>query len=271
MIPLVILYGFYLIWGIILQFLPLKSTTLNLAYNSYAVLYFYGALCCIRNSNTVSIKSSIGKSLLFFGLGVGSYGIGLLFWLYYNFIARIEIPFPSFADIFFVLFIPLIAVGVFYILSLFTKLITRTFVLQSLAIIALSAIAVLGLLNKPTITGDASFLAVFFNIAYPIGDTILVSSALIALRVGGGKMHEILKLLIIGLLFQAVADFFFTYRSSHTIYWNGDISDIMYATSGFILSATLLRMRKHFFESSEHISTNLRQTAATETNSPQNI
>lgn len=235
-----------LIWNGILHVLPSHTTIWNYGYNiGYGIIYLAGTFAGIYGATRMALKSTIGKSLLFLGLGQAGYGIGLMIWSYFNLIARVDIPYPSLADGFFLLvFIPCMAIGCWYELAIFTQLITKRRILMAiLAFLAISAL-IFGWLNKPDISAQLPVITRIFNVLYPLGDSILLTLAVLALGVSGGKMHTVLLLLSVGFFFQVSGDMLFSYRSAKSIYWNGDIADTCFTTSAILLT---LGIRALFF------------------------
>ena len=87
---------------------------------------------------------------------------------------------------------------------------------------------------------DLPFWQKFFNIAYPLGDTILMSLALIALRIGSGKIQSSFLVLVAALIMETIGDFTFTVRVAREIYWNGDIADLLYTLAAFTFGIGLI-------------------------------
>lgn len=239
---------FVIIWNISLYFLPSHTTTANYLYNvGYACLYFIGAVVGIRASLTVSTKSSLGKTLLYLALGNAGYGMGLVTWAYYNVIARIEVPFPSLADFFFLFcFIPCMAIGLIHLLRIYGIATIKQYIRWGIVIFGICGLIILGFIMKPDVSRDLPILTRAFNIAYPLGDTLLLTGAILALLSGGGKLSRGILILTIGYVFQVSADFVFAYRTTAETYWNGDISDLLFTISGATLSLAIITIAAHF-------------------------
>lgn len=248
MIPVIITLAFILIWNISLYFLPSHTTNANYLYNvGYALLYFIGAFAGIRTSLNISTKSTLGKTLLFLALGNASYGMGLVIWAYYNMIAHVEVPFPSLADFFFLLcFIPAMAMGLIYLLRIYGTTLIKQYARWGIGLFALCGFIIFRYIMKPDLSADLPLLTRAFNIAYPLGDTMLLTGAILALLAGGGKLAKGVLILVIGFLFQVSADFLFAYRTTAETYWNGDVADLLYTFSGATLSLAIITIAAHF-------------------------
>lgn len=231
-----------LIWDIYLYSFSEKTTIWHFLYNAaYGCLYLIGGVIAIYYSFIFSIRSNLGKLLFFFGAGLLSYEIALLIWVYYNLALKVAVPFPSWADAGFMIFYPLIFLGTYYLVKIYKTLINFALLRDSIIISLLSLILVFGI-NRPDISTQLPPLQIFINFYYPMGDFITLSLALIALRIGGGKLHPSLYIFCIGMLLQAVADIFFTYRTAQEIYWNGDISDLLFTFSAYFMSIGLFEI-----------------------------
>lgn len=231
-------------WGIVLQFLPEKTTIWNYLFNfGYSLIYYSAAFIGLMGSMSLGIKSSAGKALMFLGLAFTSYGIGLVIWTYYNIFLKVEIPSPSIGDIFFlVLFLPLTSIGFWHLINIFKTMVTKQLIMESFGLLILSLVIIYGLAIRPELSNNIPLLNNLVNAGYPFVDCILLALSLIALRSGGGKIHKGLYTVAVGFLAQVVADILYSFRVAHELYWNGDLSDILFAVSGFIICLGMLQL-----------------------------
>lgn len=227
-----------LVWNGYLYTLPTQDTQFNYYYNvGYGLIFLFGALLSIIYGKVFGYKTNIGKMLLFFGLGLLSWVLGLGIWVYYNEVVGVEVPYPSWADYagftYIYLFMP---IGGYYLLKIYKSLITKNLMRDSIIILILSFLVIFGLFSRPVIDGSLPFMENFFNIYYPAGDMLILALVLIALRIGGGKIHPSLYIFFIGLLIQVAGDLLYSYRTAQDIYWNGDLSDLLFTFSGYFMS-----------------------------------
>lgn len=236
-ILLLVLGAIILVWDALLFLSPVKTTIWNYYYNAgYALLYLFGAGIGMFGAMRVSTKTTIGKALLYLGLGQAAYAIGLIFWVYYNLIVHTDVPYPSLADGFFLLgFIPFMTIGCLYVLTIYHQILSPRRLIEAGLIFVVVGAIVFGFLNTPDISSGVTPAAKFFNILYPFGDSILLTLAFLALRASGGKLQAVLLLLVIGFFFQVSGDLIFSYRTSQELYWNGDIADVCYTLSAILL------------------------------------
>src|SRR4051812_45188649 len=108
------LYTISLLWWLKINFL-----TTSFEGEVYYFNWFYGLIALTGSLYTIffvarkwgGYKSVIGKSLIFISLGLLSQWFGLQIWTYYNLILKIEVPYPSFADIGYFALIPFYTLG----------------------------------------------------------------------------------------------------------------------------------------------------------------
>lgn len=237
----IIFFAAILGWGILLQTQPSNTTSINYAFNvGYALLYLFGGLIGLYGARTVTLSLSMGKAFLYLGLAQISYAAGLFIWAYFNLVTHVTVPYPSLADFFFALFYVLLALGSWYFLSMVASHVQIQHLMEVMGIFFISAVVIVGFLNAPDTTAGLPVLTKIFNIWYPLGDSLLIAVSYLIFRAGRGKFQTGIFILMLGLLVQVFADLIFSYRTSVSVYWNGDVSDILFAVSGFILSLGIM-------------------------------
>lgn len=237
LVSFTVLYLFNLAWNGLLYTLPANNTIWNFTYNlSYGLIFFIGCIVSMIFAFTFGLKSNLGKMLFFFGLGLISYWLGNIVWFYYTLVAKVDVPFPSFADLFYSIIYPSMCIACIYLLKIYKTLISKSLLRDSVLIFILSFFIIFAINGQPDLSANLDFWQKFFNVYYPAGDVFLLSIALIAVRVGGGKLHPSLYLLAFGLVLHSAADLFFVYRTANDIYWNGDISDLLFTSAAYFMS-----------------------------------
>ncbi len=229
-----------LMWDILLLALQYKTTLYNYWYNvAYAFLYIASGSIALYGSKSLAGVSKTSRGLLFLGLATVSYGIGLLIWAYFNLALQVEVPYPSIADLFFILFYPLLAAGIFVTLDIFKLVLTRRMVIEGIVAGIIAGFFIL-LTNPPNLTPNADLLERIFNLAYPLADIFLISLIYIAAKASSGKTHIGLILLIIAMIGQTIGDYLFSINTSAGTYFNGDISDLMYTLTAYFLGVGIV-------------------------------
>lgn len=188
--------------------------------------------------------SIFGKCIIFISLGLLGWSFGDFAWSYFNLVEKIEVPYPSVADIGFFSIVPFWLIGLIYLL----KTTRAKFVFKSwdgkilLVVLPITAFIIsyfLFLKDKALFDGE-SFAKSFFDLAFPLGDVIILSLSLLAfvsaVKFLGGKMKLPIMILIAGFFFQYITDFSFSYTSSTGEYFNGSWVDMFYLVSQFLVS-----------------------------------
>ena len=243
-----ILFLIIISWGVYLEFLPEKATNVNFLYNTgFGLLFAFAGLVGLFGGFKIGFKSAVGKSLTFLGLAFTSYAIGLFIWTYYNIVLAVEIPSPSLGDIFYlVLYLPLATMGLWFLISIYTLVISKRYLLEALAIFIGSCILIFGLAIQPQLSREVPLFNNLVNAGYPFTDAVLLALSIIALRAAGGKISQGILVLVIGLLIQVIGDIFYSTRVAQELYWNGDIADKTYTIAAFVISLGMINILDKF-------------------------
>ena len=230
-----------LIYWIYIQFLPSRNTVFNYYFNVVTAIVYSAAGMLGYMYQRKSSDTRLRSVFLLFSLSLFSYSIGSFIWSYYNLISKADIPFPSLADIFYLLYPVCIGAGFWYILDILKFKPSKTNIKISLVIVAIIFFVVFFIFNKPTINSSQPVLGTMLNFLYPLSDSFLISLGIIALttvrKIGYGMSS-----IVTALFFMAAGDIIFTYRQTNNLYWNGDISDLLFLVSAFLLSIGMYRL-----------------------------
>ena len=168
-----------------------------------------------------------------------SWTVGEAVWSWYEVFQGISVPAPSAADVGFLLAIPLAIAGVLTFTTAPRRLATRGEAVLSGAIVALSLLFVAWALGLRTVYEQSQqpVLATLIGLAYPIGDIVVITVLLIALRRASKAQFGRMVILIAGLASIAVADSTFTYLTANGTYGAiGSVLDIGWVI-GYLLIA----------------------------------
>jgi hypothetical protein len=238
---------FISIWFLFLQSQPDKETYLNYLINpAIAFIYWFAGYVSFTAGRKIGPTTTMGKALQSIALASLSYAMALIIWTWYVFVDGAGIPYPSLADIFFILFIPGILYGTLQLLTLYGSAFTINRLLRSIFIAGTAFSVLFYFTVLPSLSKDAPLLEIFFDILYPISDFILMLIATVGITLSGGMYRKSLTLLSCGLLCQVVGDSFFSYRTSHSLYWNGDIADYFFTLSAFLLVLSILKILRTY-------------------------
>ena len=156
----------------------------------------------------------------FFAASAASWGGGEVAWSVYEVGMGVAVPFPSVADIGFLLAIPFGVMGVFAFTAAPSRLTTRGEALLAGTIIALSLLFVawaLGL-SKVYDQSAASPASQLIGLAYPAGDMITITVLVLALRRARRTELGRMFLLLGGLAAIALSDSTFAYLTANGSY-----------------------------------------------------
>jgi len=206
-----------------------------------AILFF------IVSSRFRTINRQQSKTWFIFSLAILSYAIGNLIFTIYSFEYN-NVPFPSFADIGFIIFYILFIWGIFNFPMVPLRKIEKTKLVFDLLIVLFSSLLLFAVGIQETIInsynttsgGIIKLLPVATALSYPILDIILIWTILYFFyRHEAVDRNWVLGLLLLGLASLAISDILTNYELLNSIYVNGSISDygsilafILFAVAG---------------------------------------
>ena len=214
------------VWGIGINFLPLFGGIFGL----YTSRYWGG------------FKSAVGKGIILIALGLISWSLGNWIWSYYNFFLASDIPYPSWADAGYIAAVPLWAAGMFYL----SKATGAKFALRNvigklyliflpLVTLAASYYLLVSVARGGSITAGGGMGKVFFDFAYPLGDVVIVTLALLILGLSskylGGRYRWPVLVTIFGFLTMFFADFSFSYTTTLGSYYDGHPNNLLFVAA----------------------------------------
>jgi len=191
-------------------------------------------------------KSAVGTAILFISLGTTVWSIGSFIWSFYNLALNLEVPYPSLADIGYISAIPLWIVGIFYLSKAtgagvsIRKIGGRVLLVLLPVIASISSYYLLFVVARDSsFDWDGGVLKVFFDLAYPVGDWIVLTFAFLiwglSLKYLGGKYRWPVFIILLGFLTMFLADFSFSYTTTVGTYYNGSYPDFLFALAMFLL------------------------------------
>ena len=244
---------FFWIWIIIND---LKEGTFNNLYGAlYPLISLVGGLYGIFlvSKKWGGYKSVIGKGIFFLSLGLLAEVFGQWAWSYYVIIQKIEVPYPSIADIGYFAIIPL------YIYAMYNfakasgiKMGLKSFFgkIQAIIIPLLMVIIAYFLFFKNIPLDFSNPLKIFLDFGYPGFEIIAVSIAILTYSLSrnvlGGIMKFKILFIVFALVFQYVTDYIFLYQVGVGTYYNGGIVDLLYTTSFMIMALAIIDLGSAF-------------------------
>ena len=163
------------------------------------------------------------------------FATALYIWFYYN-VTGSNIPYPSLADLFFLLYYPINLISL-YFLARQTKIKwTAGFVINTFFVFFILAGISTVFLSNQSIDFSDPLLIITLNLIYPILDALLVAFGLSILRSQRNFGYRYLFYYLFGYVFLGFADIIFAYQTSAGTYWNGNIADLLYATAHMFIA-----------------------------------
>ena len=189
------------------------------------------------------------------GVGVGFWGVGELIWQYYSAFLGVEVPYPGWADILYVAAYPIMFAGVVMLPHVRARKWERVRLsLDTLAgTVALGAVVwTFYLQDAIYYDPEAGLLENTVNLAYPVGDLILlVALMILATHRSQLQFDGRLLLLSLGMAITAIADIAYVFQIEADTYAEGGRLDATWlAAYGLFAVAALLvagppKLREH--------------------------
>jgi diguanylate cyclase (GGDEF)-like protein len=197
----------------------------------YEGLELLAALGCLARGAFVRAERS---AWFFIGAGLLATTIGdILFDFWYGG----NPPFPSAADAAYLLFYPLVYVGIVLLLRRRVSTFSATLWLDGLtAAAAAGALAAAVLVEVVVNSTHGSRLVVVTNMAYPIGDVLLLALLVFVFSVTRWRPGRAWALIAVGLLFNTIGDGLFLYGTAAGTYHEGTYLDLAWPLSLVVIS-----------------------------------
>lgn len=203
-------------------------------------------------------KSLLGRAIMMFSVGLLAQFVGYTLYSIYIYILGIEVPYPSFGDVFFLGSVFLYLYGSY----LLAKVAGVGFSIDNIGnkLLAVLIPLVMLLISYYVFLSGyepdwSNYLVVFLDFGYPVGQALYVSIALLAWIISknilGGVMRKPIMFLIAALVVQYIADFSFSYQVARESWYVGGINDYLYALANFLMTLSLLLIGNMFYKVKE--------------------
>jgi diguanylate cyclase (GGDEF)-like protein len=191
----------------------------------------FGAVACVVAYRRVNGSARYGWALI--GAGSVSWMIGQSLWSFYELVTHWLMPYPSLADVAYLLCLPLIVAGMAVLIPAGRGKL-RT-VLDVLIVSASLLVVSWAFIMEPSIyaTGGTA-VELVVGLAYPIGDVAMVTMALILLGYVARSQRGVVGMLAAGALAMSVSHGFYAYLVAHHSYVAGTLVDFG-GFGGFLL------------------------------------
>jgi len=191
----------------------------------------YGAWWSFRHSGRQGI------AWRWFLFGMTSWALGDILWAFYELILR-ESPFPSVADVFYLLTYPLFFLGIVKTFQKPHELIKTAWLWLDIFIVMFAGFGVYWnfLIGPSFLTNSQPLLETLIGIAYPLGDLLLIWTITLAIFLPHEPIwRNPIYLMLVGQGVTAIADSIFTYQTINGIYVSGSFYNVLFLISPLIL------------------------------------
>lgn len=244
------LFLLYVAWWVYMQVaLPHDHILYALYGQSYGVIALVGGIWGLFVARKWGgFKSVMGKAIIMFSLGLFAQEFGQMAYTYYIFIEHIEIPYPSIGDIGFFGTIPFYIYGAYLLAKASgVKISLRSFGNKLQAIlIPVVMVGVSYILFLRNYQLDFSHpLKSFLDFGYPLGQAIYVSIAIFTYvatrKLLGGIMRPKILVILFAFVAQFLSDYSFIYFQDK--YYPGHFIDLVYTASYMIMAIGILELK----------------------------
>ncbi len=228
-----VIYAVIAITGAMADVEPLGTPLADLIYS--ALLLGAGVLCLVRAIGEAE-ERGVWAAV---GVGLTVWSFGDIWWVAF-YVDAAEVPYPSVADVFWLASYPPMAYGLWRLISLrvgWRALGAAAWLDGVIAALGGCAVFAASLLAGPLAAAAQGEPMTFAtNLAYPIGDLILLGFALAALSATGWRPGRGIGLIAAGLLLRAVADFVYLDQITRGTY-EGGLLDTAWPAASLLVAA----------------------------------
>ncbi|MSU74256.1 hypothetical protein EXS57_00560 [Candidatus Kaiserbacteria bacterium] len=261
---LVLNYIFAVITTCVLFYVGATNSLLN---NLYGVL-FLGFIPVVGGINGLFVakrwglfSSTVGRAITFLSFGLIAWGIGTYVYSgFYNLILQVEVPYPSLADIGYILALPFWAIGMIQLsratgaqYGLRSSRGKMVFLIVPFLVVAASYYLLITVARGGSLTGDdTAILKVILDLTYPLGDVVILTFVTVIYGLAydyfGGFFKKAIYMVLFGFVIMYFADFSFSYTTTLGTWFPGDWNDLLFVTAMLILSCGVAMFDQRFMK-----------------------
>lgn len=246
-------YGVFFLYWLVLLIFNTKHSALNDFFNLFGLPpIIFGFVGMLSTKRWGGLKTEIGKAIFCIGLGALLGGLGSCLWLYYNFFLGILVPYPSILDAMYLPSIILFGLGIFFLSNAtgakhgLKNPYAKIFVILSPTLLLILSyylfitVARDGILIAP----EDSPIKTALDIAYPMIDYLDISIAVIISGLSFKYikgMHALdIWIILLAMAIMFIGDLIFCFTTTTGTFYVGNIGDLAYVTSLFMICYGLL-------------------------------
>lgn len=191
----------------------------NIIFPIYALLPTLSAYMAMKH---FGLKSILGRAMFAFSIGLFFWFIGEIVWAIYVIVYGIEVPFPSAADLFYLLGYPPLYFGLISYLKVFKDAFNRI-VISISSIAGLIVIIVTSILIVPeALISSSNLIEGILSTIYPVFDSLLIILAVMgAIIFFGGRIWMSWLLIAIGFILLGIVEISYYYQELLGLIWEG--------------------------------------------------
>lgn len=196
-----------------------------------ALVVLAGAIFILSVAFSFGRGEGLRVQWLFIGLGALSFAIGDLVWTYFEAFRGLD-PYPSLADVFYLLQYPLIAWGLIRAGIAYRGLVDIRKPFYAAALIGLVGVAALffGLLNPVIFTWDDTLTVKALSSIYPVADVVVglvpaLFLVFVVVQLGGGRFGWPWIAVVVGVTLIAATDTAYSWLDAIELYESPNLID----------------------------------------------
>lgn len=229
------------------NFMPIVYTVCMVLYALTSVL---GAFFISKQKTMYKLPAAL------LSLGLLCTATGELFWIYFELIRGVTIPYPSLADVWFVLFYPIVFMALSILLLHLAaiadqyKWLINLFKITTVIFVIVGVVLSVALYRPDYVPDSFAYLSGTFDLLYVLCDALLlvhIITLIFFVAFSSQKNPHMLStmfLLGIGMLILLIADSLFAYTSEVGLYQSGGYVDFLFMLSSYFISVTVAKLLK---------------------------
>lgn len=182
-----------------------------------------------------NIKQQFSLIWLNFAIGMLFWFLGESLWAVYTILLEVEIPYPSLADVFWLVgYVPMFMALCLYV-KIFASALSKKVLSITIVAVTILVILVFVALIMPLINSGEDSIVQAVNFAYILLDLVSLSTALLGLAIFlKGRLGKSWLLINAGMASYTIADMLFSYTTTKNTYYTGHPLELLYHW-GYIL------------------------------------
>jgi hypothetical protein len=242
----------WLAWWIGLHFFDIGPSGDNFTDTYWVVPLSASAIGLLASRRWGGFKSTFGRTIAFFALGVGLQACGQIVYTLYYRLGDVELAFLSIGDV------PYLLSNIFYIFAVLAMLRVLCFGRKVykpwwITVVALAATGLIVYAMSASFLGIAvederGTIYQILNVAYPLIQSIYFLLGLMALLqsriLAGAKMFLAVTVMLVALMTQFLADFTFLYKSYQGTWEPGGLSDLIYLLAYSLMGLSIILINR---------------------------